>query len=140
MAGNIGTQAIAVTILALYKKTHQTKQQLKQHIKKEMIIGLLNAFLIAVLGFGLSFLFLQFSNFSMPNNIGPYILSITISISLFLSMFLSAMFGVFIPIILTKLKIDPALASGPVISTINDLVALVIYFGFATLIIMPLLT
>lgn len=137
MAGNIGTQAIAVTILVLYQKTHETKELMRSHIKKEMMIGLLNAFLIGVFGFILSIGFLSFSTFGGDVNV--ILLSLTISLSLFLSMFLSAIFGVFIPIVLTKFKVDPAAASGPIISTINDLVALLIYFGLATIIIIPLL-
>ena len=48
-------------------------------------------------------------------------------------MFISAIAGLFIPLILTRLKIDPAVASGPIISTVNDFFALVIYFGIATI-------
>jgi magnesium transporter len=63
-------------------------------------------------------------------------IGITIGISLFGGMFISAVAGVFIPVILDKLKIDPAVASGPIISTLNDLFALLVYFGIATLIFM----
>lgn len=136
MAGNIGTQAIAVTILKLHK--NDTKDY-SSHIRKEILIGIINAIIIGVFGFLLSWGFLKFSNFN-TNQINIVILSLVIGLSLTFSMLLSAMFGVFIPIILTKFKIDPAAASGPVISTINDLVALVIYFGLATLIIIPLIS
>lgn len=135
MAGNIGTQAIAVTILKLHKNEEESY---KKHINKEILIGLFNAIIIGVLGVLLSWVFLNFSTFDTAN-ISNLILSLVIGLSLMFSMFLSALFGVFIPIVLTRFKIDPAAASGPVISTINDLVALLIYFGFATLIIIPLL-
>lgn len=136
MAGNIGTQAIAVTILKIHK--NETKD-FSQHIKKEVLIGVVNAIIVGVFGFLLSWGFLSFSSFDV-GSVNLILLSFVIALSLALSMFLSAMFGVFIPIILTKLKVDPAAASGPVISTINDLVALLIYFGLATIIIIPLIS
>ncbi|CCV64236.1 Mg/Co/Ni transporter MgtE (contains CBS domain) [Alteracholeplasma palmae J233] len=139
MAGNIGTQAIAVTILVLHNKTHETKELRKKHVRKEVLIGITNALIIGILGFLLSWVFLSLTTFDMGKNVTPAILSLAIALSLVFSMILSSMFGVLIPLVLTKLKIDPAAASGPVISTINDLVALVIYFGFATLIVLPII-
>ncbi|VEU81020.1 magnesium transporter [Haploplasma axanthum] len=139
MAGNIGTQAIAVTILVLHNKTHETKEARRKHIKKEVFIGITNAIIVGILGFVLSFVFLTLTTFDMGKNVTPLILSLAISLSLVFSMIISSFFGVLIPIALTKLNIDPAAASGPVISTINDLVALVIYFGLATIIVLPLI-
>lgn len=136
MAGNIGTQAIAVTILKIQKNDDDNY---KTHINKEIMIGIVNAIIIGILGFFLSWAFLALSSFDTAN-ISNSMLSLVIGLSLALSMFISAMFGVFIPLILTRFKIDPAAASGPVISTVNDLVALLIYFGLATLIIIPLIS
>jgi magnesium transporter len=133
MAGNIGTQSIAVTILKLDKEENSDN---KKHIFKEMAIGLINGLIIASLGFVLSFFVLSLDIFLVDS---VFLLSLTVGLSLFFSMVLANLFGVLIPIILVKLKIDPAAASGPVISTINDLVALFIYFGFATLIILPMI-
>lgn len=134
MAGNIGTQAIAVTILRLHKDEHDSHNV---HIKKEIMIGLVNSILIGIFGMLLSWGFLSLTAFSTAG-ISVILLSVVIGLALMFSMFLSAIFGVFIPLILAKFNIDPAAASGPVISTINDLVALFIYFGLATLIIIPL--
>lgn len=139
MAGNIGTQSIAVTIVSLHLKRQETREERVSHIKKETLIGLLNSLIVAVLGFGLTFIFLTLSNFDVASSIPAIYLSGSIGLSLFFAMALSAFFGVGIPLLLTKFKIDPAAASGPVISTINDLVALVIYFGFATMMIHLLL-
>ena len=139
MAGNIGTQAIAVTILELHKFGSKDEDILKKHIRKEILIGVINALITGVLGFILAFGFLKIANFQITSHLSIPLFSLVIGLSLFFSMLLSALFGVMIPIVLTKLKIDPAAASGPVISTINDLVALVIYFGFATLIFYKLI-
>ncbi|MDY0277343.1 MAG: magnesium transporter [Acholeplasma sp.] len=140
MAGNIGTQAIAVTILALHKNTHDTKEKIRKHIRKEVFIGIINALIIGILGFVLSWVYLSLSNFDSDKNLNMVFLSLAIGLSLFFSMLLSAGFGVLIPIALSKMKVDPAAASGPVISTINDLVALLIYFGLATLIVLPMIS
>lgn len=135
MAGNIGMQSIAVTIVELHVNKNQSNQKLRNHTKREIIIGVLNSIFIAIAGFLLSYLFLEFSSFDANANISSLAIAISIGISLLLSMFLAAIFGVLIPLSLTKMKVDPAVASGPVISTINDLVALFIYFGVATIMI-----
>lgn len=139
MAGNIGMQSIGVTILKLHLDKNFTKEESKLHIKKEIYIALLNSFIVGIIGFFLSYIFLEIAGFDTSATLANSYIAIVISISLFLSMILSATFGVFIPLLLTKLKIDPAIASGPVISTINDLVALAIYFGMATLMILLIL-
>jgi|SRR5690554_1362893 len=133
MAGNIGTQAISVTILKLKERELDEKAQLKKHISKEIGIGILNSLLIGLISFGVAFSILSLLKIADTN---IFKLSLTVGISLFIAMLISAIAGVFIPIILAKLKIDPALASGPIISTINDLFALVVYFGVATIMFM----
>lgn len=60
-------------------------------------------------------------------------LSFMIGVSLFGGMLISALARILIPLTLDKLKIDPAAALGPIISTINDFFALIIYFGIATI-------
>lgn len=131
MAGNIGSQSIAVTILKLSHDELEGKKAEKRHIFKEIGIGLLNSIAIGIVGFLLSYGVLNFTNMGDQS---PLLLALTIGLSLTGGMFVSAMAGVFIPIILEKMKVDPAIASGPIISTLNDLFALLIYFGIATLI------
>lgn len=131
MAGNIGTQSIAVTILKLNQDELAGIHNEKKHIGKELAIGVLNSITIGLGGFLLSFLILSFINMGTHS---PLLLAFTIGTSLMGGMFISAAAGVFIPIILVKMKVDPTIASGPIISTLNDLFALLIYFGIATLI------
>lgn len=133
MAGNIGTQSISVTILKINQAELNLKREVKTHVGKEMAIGTLNSILLGVIGFVVAFLVLKVLN---TTALDPFKLSLTVGISLFGAMLISAIFGVFIPIVLAKLKIDPALASGPIISTINDLFALLVYFGVATIMFM----
>ncbi len=129
MAGNIGTQAIAVTILGLHHDKLGGLDETKNHIRNEVMIGLFNSLIVGFFGFIISFVFLSFVNMGSQS---PFYLAIVVGSSLAGGMFISAICGVFIPIALDRMKVDPAVASGPIISTINDLFALVVYFAIAT--------
>lgn len=131
MAGNIGTQSLAVTLLGIHKNELDGKEIPKNHITKEIVIGLTNSILLAVSAFLFVTLFLTV--FPTKDSLHPYEMGIVVLIAVFFSMFISALMGVFLPIILHKNKQDPAAASGPIMTTINDLFALLIYFGIATL-------
>lgn len=133
MAGNIGTQSISVTILKINHDELVDKKALTKHISKEIGIGFLNSALIGIAGFIVAFLVMTLLTIG---NQSPLDLATTIGTSLFGGMFISAIAGVFIPITLDKLKIDPTIASGPIISTLNDLIALLVYFGIATIMFM----
>lgn len=130
MAGNIGTQAIAVTILGLHHDKLNDSKSFKTHIINEVMIGVVNSLMIAFLGFVIAFGFLSVVSIGEQS---PLLMSGVVGTSLFGGMLISSICGVFIPIALDKFKVDPAIASGPIISTINDLFALLIYFGIATL-------
>jgi len=130
MAGNIGTQSLAVTILGFHLEAFDAKEMPKQHVVKEVLIGLMNSFILGVLSFGFSFTFLTLIPTGNQQAID---IAWVVFIAVFSSMFISACMGVLIPIILKKYGSDPAVASGPIITTINDVVALVIYFGVATI-------
>ena len=131
MAGNIGTQALAVTIIKFNVEPMEDENKHKKHIYKEIAIGLFNSIILAILSFIFvySFLSLVPTGSQSPESIASVVL-----IAVFASMFISSAMGVLIPITLTKFGSDPSVASGPIMTTINDLVALVIYFGVATLI------
>lgn len=128
MAGNIGTQSIAVTILGL----HQEKIQPMRHIRKEVMIALINSVISGLIGMLIVFVFLNV----LPNNHADIDkVAIVVGISLVLSMFVSALVGVLLPFILRKLGADEKAASGPIISTVNDFAALGIYFLVATILL-----
>lgn len=131
MAGNIGTQSLAVTILGLHLDAFDRDKLPKIHIIKETFIGLMNSFLLAISCAAFSYVFL----FLIPTGRqSAESISVIVLIAVFSSMFISALLGVFVPIILDRIKQDPSAASGPIMTTINDVVALVIYFGIATLV------
>lgn len=132
MAGNIGTQALAVTIIGIHKNEFDGKSMPRHHVNKEFAVGLINSLVLGVAAFIFVTTFLTL--FPSTGAQAPYQMGLVVFVAIFSSMLISALMGVFIPILLHKYKQDPAAASGPLMTTINDLVALVIYFGVATLV------
>jgi magnesium transporter len=130
MAGNIGTQSLAVTILGISKDTFDKKSKVKAHIIKELSVGILNSLILSILAFIFVFTLLTVIN---SNQQKPIEIAQIVFIAIFSSMTVSAMMGTLVPLILNKFKIDPASASGPLMTTMNDILALMIYFGVATI-------
>lgn len=131
MAGNIGTQSLAVTILGIHQSEYHEKYKAKRHIKKEMLVGIINSLMLSIIAF--IFVYVYLTIFKINDQL-PYEVALTVFFALFSAMFISSVMGSSVPLILNHFKIDPALASGPMMTTINDIVSLVIYFGIATLI------
>ena len=126
MAGNTGTQSLAVTI----SKINDDEKKIAKVILRELLTGFVNGLIIAVLGFGLVLGFLLLRNNTFDVSLKT---SLSVSISLVISMSIASFLGAFVPYVLSKLKVDPAVASGPFITTVNDIVAIVIYYSLATL-------
>ena len=133
MAGNVGTQSLAVTVRVI-SDTDLTKKESAKLIFKELKVGFANGFILSVISFVCVFLFLFIKHngitegaaFSMSDTLK---LTMSVSLSLILAMTLSSLFGTTVPILLKKCKVDPATASGPFITTINDCVAVLCYYG-----------
>lgn len=128
MAGNVGTQSLAVTIRVLMDENLETSQKL-QLVFKEMRVGLCNGLLLGLVSFG--FIGLYVWLFKGYGVMFSFAVSGCVGISLLIAMIISSMVGTLVPIVFNKLKIDPAVASGPLITTINDLVAVISYYGLA---------
>jgi magnesium transporter len=117
MGGNVGVQSAAIVVQSLASQGIATID-LFTRLSKELVVGLINGIICAciilgtslVLGFGLA-------------------LSITVSIALLCVIVFAALFGAFVPLMLDKRNIDPALATGPFITTANDIIGLMIYFA-----------
>lgn len=132
MAGNVGTQSLAVTIRNISKK--KGKEENKKSLFKEIKIGFVNGIIISIISFVFISLFLLIKKQEIISGNGFNIIdsvkvSAIISFSLLLSMTISSFIGAIFPLILDKIHIDPAVASGPFITTINDIVAVVTYYG-----------
>ena len=128
MAGNVGTQSLAVTIRMLSEEGAGRGAKLRQ-VLKEMGVGLFNGSLMASISFVLVLAYLTVLRHTPLST--ALLVALSIAIALILSMLLSGMFGAFIPMLFQKVGIDPAVASGPFITTVSDLVAVVTYYGLA---------
>lgn len=133
MAGNAGTQSLAVTIRLLMDENLTGKQKF-QLILKEARVGLCNGAILGILSLlmiGLYLFLLKGEALTMAFSV-----ALCTGIAMAASMFLSAISGTSIPILLKRCGIDPAVASGPFITTINDLVAVVTYYGLAWILLL----
>lgn len=145
MAGNVGTQSLAVTIRNISNEVlaSDKKKQLKS-ILKELRIGAMNGLIIGLVSFVFVLIYLMITKSEIhvgsAYNIGDcLIVSGIISVSMFISITLASVIGTCFPLLLTKLKIDPAVASGPFITTLNDVIAVVVYYGLTFLLFIVLL-
>lgn len=117
MGGNAGVQSSAIVVQGLANDTLGTKDIL-QKILKESRVALLNGLICSLLILGYNLL------------ISPgYDLALTVSIALLTVIIFASLFGTFVPLLLNKLKVDPAIATGPFITTTNDLLGIAIYFS-----------
>ena len=126
MAGNVGTQSLAVTIRVLMDET-LTGRQKAELVLKEMRIGLCNGGLLGILSFVLIGLYIFL--FKGKTLVFAYAVSGCIGLSLLVAMLVSSAVGTCIPLFFKKVGVDPAVASGPLITTMNDLVAVITYYG-----------
>mgnify|MGYP000996855956 CR=1 FL=1 len=128
MAGNVGTQSLAVTIRVLMDEDLSTKKKLSLLIK-EMKIGFLNGASLGIMA--LLFLGIYIHYFKKYIWASAFLISGCVGISLIVAMVISSFVGTIIPMFFHKIHIDPAVASGPLITTVNDLVAVITYYGLA---------
>mgnify|MGYP004426054657 FL=1 len=116
MGGNVGIQSSAIVVKGLASNT-LTSKNILQSISKEISCAVINACICSSIIFILSLCF-NLTSLAMP---------ITVTISLFIVIMFASMFGTAFPLLLNKLKIDPALATGPFITLTNDIIGLNIY-------------
>ena len=136
MAGNVGTQSLAVTIRVLMDEQLSGRQKLFL-VGKEARVGLANGAILGVLSFALIGLYLVV--LKGQTAVFAFSVSFCTGAALVASILLSSVCGTVVPLVFKKLHIDPAVASGPLITTINDLVAVVTYYGLAWLLLIELL-
>jgi magnesium transporter len=132
LAGNCGTQSLAVTIRKISNYQLDHKKPILSHIGRELSLGFITGLVLAITSFILTLLVLLLKQ---NNNQNIFVLATVVSIALFVSIVVANTVGSLIPIILNKCGVDPAVASGPFITTINDISSITIYFTLATLLI-----
>jgi magnesium transporter len=133
MAGNVGTQSLAVTIRVLMDETLTGKQK-AGFVIKEMKIGFSNGVLLAAASFavlGIYICVIKGNSIAMS-----FAMSGCIGLALVIAMVCSSAVGTLIPMFFKKVNVDPAVASGPLITTINDLVAVVTYYGLSWILLL----
>ncbi|GGG11392.1 magnesium transporter [Paenibacillus abyssi] len=123
MTGNTGTQSLAVVVRGLISKELKGKDVLRL-VRRELFVGVIIGLICGVLVTLLAY-FWQ----------GNLMLGFVVGLSLVVTLIIGTIAGTVIPLLLNKLKVDPAVASGPLITTLNDVLSLFIYFGLATLFI-----
>ena len=128
MAGNVGTQSLAVTIRVLMDEDLAGKDKLSL-VVKEMKVGFSNGLLLGVLALLCLGLYIKvFKGYTIYQ---AFMVSGCVGISLLVAMIISSLVGTMVPLFFHKIKVDPAVASGPLITTVNDLVAVGTYYGLA---------
>lgn len=136
MAGNVGTQSLAVTIRVIMDEALSKKDEHKL-IFKEMRVGFTNGMILGMLAFvAIGVYILVFKGKSVPFS---FSVSGCIGISLLFAMVVSSLVGTVVPLFFKKINIDPAVASGPLITTVNDLVAVVSYYGIVWILLINIL-
>ncbi|MBQ9158283.1 MAG: magnesium transporter [Erysipelotrichaceae bacterium] len=136
MAGNVGTQSLAVTIRVLMDEEVSAKDKIRL-ILKEMRVGFFNGLLLGLASF--IFIGLYIFIFKKYPALFSFAVSACVGIALLVAMLVSSFVGTTVPIIFDKLHIDPAVASGPFITTINDLIAVISYYGLAWILLLKVL-
>lgn len=129
MAGNVGTQSLAVTVRALGTADDNRFSTHLVTIFKEVLVALLNGLALGAISFGVvsTYLFV----FEAYSAAFVFAASGCVGLAMCFSMAISGLTGAAIPICLYRLGVDPAVASGPLITTVNDLVAVISYYGLA---------
>lgn len=119
MAGNVGVQSSAIVVQGLASNNFEAGT-IFSRLLKELWVAVINGLICGTL--------ILVYNLIFSDSLA---LSYTVGISLFTVIIFASLFGTIIPLFLNKIKIDPALATGPFITTANDLIGLTIYFSFA---------
>lgn len=134
MGGNAGTQSLATTVVEISDSALDTKKKVKKHLWRELRAGFINSLILGVAAFLLSFVFIIARGISVEG-ISRVSLSLVIGLAMASALLISNFIGSLVPIILYKAHIDPAVASGPFITTLNDIISVSVYYTLAYLIL-----
>ena len=126
MAGNVGVQSSAIIVQGL--ANDEVKGSIVSRLIKEMALAALNGILLGLALFAFTALYYH----GEPDSFKT---ALAISISLFAVIIMAGIIGTFIPLFLHKRGIDPAIATGPFITTSNDIFGILIYFWIAKIIL-----
>ncbi|MFD2759810.1 magnesium transporter [Lentibacillus juripiscarius] len=120
MGGNTGTQALAVAVRGLATGNFNKEGKLKL-ILREGVTGLITGTICGIVITAVVYLWQ-----------GDFFLGLLVGLSIMTTLIVATLAGALVPVFMDRLNIDPAVASGPFITTINDIISILIYFGLAT--------
>ena len=129
MGGNAGTQTLTITVRALATK-ELTAYNTMRAIRKELLVGVLNGVLFAILS-GVSTMFLLGQGGESSLLLGGIIAG-----AMVINMIVAGLSGVILPVLLNRLGLDPALASGVFVTTVTDVVGFFAFLGLASLVLL----
>ena len=136
MAGNVGTQSLAVTIRVLMDENLTLRQKMRL-VGKEVRVGLFDGLILGMISAVCVGVYIALVK---GRGIGfSFAVSGCIGVSMLVAMVFSSAVGTLVPLFFKRVGVDPAVASGPLITTINDLVAVITYYGLAWAILINLL-
>ncbi|GAA4057625.1 magnesium transporter [Amphibacillus indicireducens] len=121
MAGNTGTQSLAVAVRGITTGELQKRGILKT-IMRESVTGIITGVTCGLAIWLIIFIWQ-----------GTFFLGFLVGLSIMITLFVATISGAVVPMLMDRLNIDPAVASGPFITTINDIISITIYFGMATM-------
>jgi len=138
MSGNTGTQSLAVMIRFLStQKKEITKKVITKYLLREVGTGIAQGFLLGLM----IFVMMIVVNYIGSGNLFDYVSTMTALVtsgSICIALIVSTVLGALIPLIMDKLHIDPAVASGPFITTVSDIITLSLYYSISLAILLPL--
>ena len=120
--GNVGTQSSAIVVQGLANNSLTAKDTWKQ-VVKETTVAMLNATIITLLVYIYNFFVFG----------GTATVTYAVSLSLFCVVMFASLFGAMVPLIMERLKIDPAIATGPFVTIMNDIIGMLIYMGITVM-------
>ncbi len=121
--GNVGIQSSAIVVQGLANNTFKENKSILQ-IFKESAVSLINASIISLIVFTYNFF-----------TLGDHAITASVSLSLFSVVIFASIFGTIVPLVLNRLKVDPALATGPFITITNDIIGMMIYMTIVSVLV-----
>ncbi len=141
MSGNISTQSLAVTIRVITSDDLDKKEIFKL-VFKEFRIALVNGLLIGILSTLICSAYIYFiagASYGISTYSYAFQVALCIGLSLLTAMTCAGISGTLVPLLFKKLKVDPAVASGPLLTTLNDMIAATVYYGLAFILLIQIL-
>jgi magnesium transporter len=136
MAGNSGTQSLGIVIRLFATNQLDQKKSIIKHITNEFFTGLVNGIIIAA---GLFVMVIIYNLIRGQDFSTGFSFAFVAALSINIALIVATLAGTLVPLLVNAIKIDPAVASGPFITTINDILSLLIYFSLASALMSSLL-